>query len=271
MNNLRTRIITGFLYGASLILSLSLGPYTFGLFFLIVTILGLKEFYRIQTKLNNRPSLIGGFGISTLIYLFFFLNFTHSDIKIPLYNLSVLFLTFIVLENFLLKKKNLIRNFTSTILGVIYIALPFSLLITLAFNKDGNYNFGYVLSLFICVWLSDSGGYFIGSKYGKNKLFKSISPNKTIEGAFGSILFTLIGCIIISFMSNSLSFIEWMFFGIIVSLSSIVGDLIESAIKRKAAIKDSGTLLPGHGGILDRFDSILLVVPITYFYLNFIS
>ena len=78
MNNLRTRIITGLLYGASLILSISLGPYTFGLFFLIVTILGLKEFYRIQTKLNNRPSLIGGFGISTLIYLFFFLSFTHS-------------------------------------------------------------------------------------------------------------------------------------------------------------------------------------------------
>lgn len=271
MNNLRTRVITGFIYGLSLILSLSLGPYTFGLFFLVVMVLGLKEFYRIQTKLNNHPSLIAGFGISILIYLFFFLNFTHSDIKIPLYISSVIFLSFIVLENFLLKKENLISNFTATIFGVIYIALPFSLLITLAFNQKGNYNFGYVLSLFICVWLSDSGGYFVGSKYGKNKLFKTISPKKTIEGAFGSILFSLIGCIVISFISNSLSFKEWMFFGIIVSLSSILGDLIESAIKRKAGIKDSGTLLPGHGGILDRFDSILLVVPITYFYLNFIS
>jgi phosphatidate cytidylyltransferase len=119
--------------------------------------------------------------------------------------------------------------------------------------------------------MSDIGGYFAGVNFGKHKLLERISPKKSWEGVAGGFVLCIISSIILSNFVTKLDLTEWIILGIIICISSVIGDLIESMIKRTANVKDSGTILPGHGGILDRFDSALLVIPIVYIYIILIS
>ena len=124
--------------------------------------------------------------------------------------------------------------------------------------------------MFILVWLSDVGGYIIGVNFGKHKLFERISPKKTWEGVVGSLLLCIIGSFVLHQFIPIMNMNLWLVLAIIVCVSSVIGDLIESMLKRSANIKDSGNILPGHGGILDRFDSVLFVIPIVYIFKFFI-
>jgi phosphatidate cytidylyltransferase len=129
----------------------------------------------------------------------------------------------------------------------------------------------FLLSVFILIWMSDVGGYFAGVNFGKHKLLERISPKKSWEGVAGGFVLCIISSIVLSNFVTKLDLTEWIILGIIICISSVIGDLIESMIKRTANVKDSGTILPGHGGILDRFDSALLVIPIVYIYIILIS
>ena len=155
-------------------------------------------------------------------------------------------------------------------LGVVYVALPLSLLTFLAFDTNNQYSYHLILSLFILVWLSDVGGYFAGVNFGKHKLLERISPKKTWEGVAGGLVLCIVGAYILSQFLPTMNIYMWLVLGVLVSISSIIGDLIESMLKRSANIKDSGNVLPGHGGILDRFDSVLFVIPIVYIFKFFI-
>ena len=166
-----------------------------------------------------------------------------------------------------------IENLAVNLLGILYVALPFSMLNTLTINEftGNNYNYVFILSLFIFLWTNDTGAFVVGSLIGRNKLFERISPKKTWEGFIGGVIFAVLAAIIISMFYSEINRTEWIIFAVLVAVFGTLGDLIESMIKRRLSIKDSSNLLPGHGGLLDRFDSTLLAVPVIFFYLKLLE
>jgi len=265
-SNLFTRTITGLLYGLVLIGSLMINYYTFHVFFLIVLVLGLKEFYQIAQKKGIIPQKILGFVISIGLYISSFLLNINEKMSYFTINL-VLALTFLLFAVELFRSKEIsFINIGATIFGVIYIAFPLSLLTLLALDPNNLYSYNLILSMFILVWLSDVGGYIIGVNFGKHKLLERISPKKTWEGVVGSLLLCIIGSFVLHQFIPIMNINLWLTLSIIVCVSSVIGDLIESMLKRSVNIKDSGNILPGHGGILDRFDSVLFVIPMVYIF-----
>ena len=149
------------------------------------------------------------------------------------------------------------------ILTIVYTVLPFFLLIELPFIGNA-FNSKIILGVFILVWTSDTFAYLIGRKFGKTKLFERISPKKTIEGFIGGVVFTLIAAYILSIYFIDTTLLEWLIISILISVFGVAGDLIESMFKRQAKVKDSSNLIPGHGGFLDRLDSIIFALPFIF-------
>ena len=179
------------------------------------------------------------------------------------------------------KAENPISNLAYTMLSQMYIALPFSMIPILAFmtSADGQprYNYLLPLSVFIFLWVNDSGAYCFGSMYGKRKLFERVSPKKSWEGSIGGALCVIIAAVIIALVSGdvetngAVSLLVWVGLGLVVVVFGTLGDLVESLMKRTLGIKDSGNILPGHGGMLDRFDSSLMAFPAAVVYLYTLS
>ena len=173
--------------------------------------------------------------------------------------------------------KDAINDWAYTMLSQMYIALPFSMINVLAFETstfDGQIHYDMLLplSIFIFLWTNDTGAYCSGSLFGKHKLFPRISPAKSWEGSIGGGIFVIIAAIIIGYLANDgaahrLSIQEWVGLGLVVTFFGTWGDLVESLFKRTLGVKDSGTILPGHGGMLDRFDSSLMAIPAAVIYL----
>lgn len=208
---------------------------------------------------------LGILGASGLLYGLYFFS---PDLLVQniIYGLVILFILLNIIM-LLTSKKVIITNGPYFIMVQLYITLPVLLLIhSLDAVKDLHL---VVFAIIVLIWLSDIGAYFSGKFLGKHKLFPQISPNKTWEGFFGGGLAVIIGACIISYSAFDYSLMQWLVIGVIVWLFGSVGDLVESAFKRFFNIKDSGTMLPGHGGFLDRFDSFLFVIPMVLAYLHF--
>lgn len=259
MNNFSKRLIFGILYVILIVLATTTNPFVFyGLFFAFM-LFSVYEFLK-MIKLN-----------SYLPYLFsitFFLsiilkqeNFQVIGNSLSVLGLLLLFSSFI----FALfdKNKNAVDYLGQITLTLIYTVLPFLLLIKLPFLGN-EFNPKVILGIFILTWSSDTFAYLVGRQFGKHKLFERISPKKTIEGFAGGVFFTLISAYIISIYFTSTSLIEWLIIAVIISVFGVLGDLIESMFKRQAQIKDSSQLIPGHGGFLDRLDSIIFATPFIY-------
>jgi phosphatidate cytidylyltransferase len=152
-------------------------------------------------------------------------------------------------------------------LGIIYIALPFSLLVPIAF-LNGTYQGKLILGLFILMWTIDTGAYIFGKLFGKHKLFERVSPKKTWEGFIGGALVSIGGAFVMCHFIGILAIQHWITIALLMIIFGTLGDLIESMFKRSVGMKDSGKILPGHGGILDRFDSLILAIPIIFAYLQ---
>lgn len=150
-----------------------------------------------------------------------------------------------------------------------YIIFSFCFLVLLPFS-DGLFHPYLMISILSIIWINDSFAFLVGKNFGKKKLFPSVSPNKTIEGFIGGMVFSLLSAFIISKVYPHFSLFHWMMIALIVSNIGTIGDLIVSKFKRQANLKDSGNLMPGHGGILDRLDSLLFASPFVYLYINFI-
>ena len=151
-----------------------------------------------------------------------------------------------------------------------YIVLSFGFLMFLPFSGRV-YEPYIIIYLLLMIWSNDSFAYLVGKNLGKHKLYESVSPKKTMEGFFGGVIFTIITAIVISYYSDLFSMIEWIILGILVSVLGTIGDLIESKFKRQVGVKDSGNIMPGHGGMLDRLDSLLFVAPFVYLYIYIIN
>jgi len=280
MKNLITRTITGVLFVAVVVTSFH-DPYAMVWLFSIVTGLTVWEF---TTLVNERPGVTVNRFISTVAGVYFFLAMTYfcSDIYGGAAK-SVVFIPYLVTIIYLfiaelyLKQEDPISNWAYAMLSQMYIALPFSLLNVLAFNatSDGLVAFNTLLplSVFIFLWVNDTGAYCAGSLLGRHKLFPRISPGKSWEGSIGGGLFVLAAAYIISIYFDGvlLTTIEWLGLGLVVTVFGTWGDLVESLFKRTLGIKDSGNILPGHGGMLDRFDSALLAIPTAVIYLYTLS
>ena len=179
------------------------------------------------------------------------------------------------------KNENAIHDWAYTMLGQMYIALPFSMINVLAFQAnptDGSVGYIWLLpmSIFVFLWVNDTGAYCTGSLLGRHKLFPRISPGKSWEGSIGGGLLVLIVAALIGWYENRtgtsiMSIIEWMGLGLVVVFFGTWGDLVESLFKRTLGIKDSGDILPGHGGMLDRFDSSLMAIPAAVVYIYALS
>ncbi|MFW5687333.1 MAG: phosphatidate cytidylyltransferase [Bacteroidota bacterium] len=272
MSNLAKRTITGIAIVLLIIFSVVVSRYVFATLFLLVTILGLWEFYTLLEKIDIRPNKI--LGIVAGAFLFG----SNALIALEIASLEVLLLNFMLIFFVFLFElyRNLPQPFTNvafTFFGLLYVAVPFALLNYLPNPgfAPGVFNHNIVLGFFFLVWVNESGAYLVGTAIGRRRLFERISPKKTWEGTSGGGVLCLITAAIISMFFKELSFINWMVMGVLVVVFSTYGDLFESMLKRSIKTKDSGTILPGHGGILDRFDGVIMAIPFVFVYLLWIS
>ncbi len=280
MKNFIIRTITGIIFVAAIVASF-LRPEAMVLLFSIVTGLTIWEFTGL---VNQRADVTVNRFISTVagVYLFYAMTYYCSDIYAGVAK-SVVFIPYLVTIVYLLvaelylKQQDPIQDWAYTMLAQMYIALPFSLLNVLAFNATNNglvaFNPILPLSVFVFLWVNDSGAYCVGSLIGKHKIFPRISPAKSWEGSIGGAVFVLAAAYAISYFidQNMLTMPEWLGLGLVVVVFGTWGDLVESLFKRTLGIKDSGDILPGHGGMLDRFDSSLLAIPAAVIYLYTLS
>jgi len=280
MKNLIVRSITGVIFVAAVVASF-LRPEAMVLLFSIVTGLTIWEF---SGLVNDREDVTINRFICTVagVYFFYAMTYYCSDLYGGAAK-SVVFIPYLVTIVYLLvaelyaKQSDPINNWAYTMLSQMYIALPFSLLNVLAFTATGDgvvrYNMLLPLSVFIFLWVNDSGAYCVGSLLGRHKLFPRISPGKSWEGSIGGGVFVLAAAYAISYYLDGvmLTHLEWLGLGLVVVIFGTWGDLVESLFKRTLGIKDSGNILPGHGGMLDRFDSSLLAIPAAVVYLYTLS
>lgn len=273
MNNFVKRTLTGSLIVAVIVGAIMVNQYTFFGFFFLTTVFGVAEFYNLNKKEGvaaNKP-----LGIVTSCCLFVancLIAFNHRAGYILLFLVPIL-VCIIFISELYRKQKRPFENIAYTLLAVIYVALPFSLFIHSGYwlADFNNYNYALPLGFFILMWLNDTGAYLVGSAFGKNRLFERISPKKSWEGSIGGGLTSLLAACGLSFIFPDFGTINWLVFGLIVVIFGSFGDLTESLYKRSINIKDSGTILPGHGGILDRFDGVLLAAPAVFAYLKFLE
>ena len=284
MKNFIIRTITGVIFVAAIV-ACFLNPQAMVFLFALVTGLTIWEFCGL---VNERENVQINRFICTVAGVYLFLamagynsGLTPSTVFIP-YLVSIVYL---FVAELYLKQPDPINDWAYTMLSQLYIALPFSLLNVLAFTAtpDGNVAFNTLLplSVFIFLWMNDTGAYCIGSLLGRNKLFPRISPGKSWEGSIGGAVVVLLVAWGIGTLDNiqpadisytwlsqgMLSIPEWLGLGLTVVVFGTWGDLVESLFKRTLGIKDSGSILPGHGGMLDRFDSSLLAIPAAVVYL----
>lgn len=279
MKNLIVRTITGVLFVAAIV-TCFLRPEAMILLFALVTGLTIWEFTGI---VNDIEGVTTNRLITTVAGVYFFFSIAGycsgivpSAVFIP-YLLTIVYLFIAELYT---KAPNPINNWAYTMLAQMYIALPFSTINVLAFRATGDgvvYNYLLPLSVFIFLWTNDTGAYLSGSLFGKHKLFPRVSPGKSWEGSIGGGLLVLAIAAAVGFYETSalhngaaevaLSIPQWMGLGLVVVFFGTWGDLVESLFKRTIGIKDSGNILPGHGGMLDRFDSSLMAFPAAVVYL----
>lgn len=270
MKNFFARTITAFVFVFIIIGSICWNQFIFAAVFQLITLLGVWEFYKLVETNEIKPQKLTGLIISSLMFLSFcFASMQLINIKFLLAIIALVFIIFIV--EIFRKKIKPFHNIAFTILGIIYVALPFSLL-NFFFNptlSDNTFLPEILLGFLFILWLNDTSAYLFGMLFGKHLLFPRLSPKKTWEGFISGITISLISAYVISLFYIELSLLQWILIALIIIVFSILGDLSESMLKRSLNHKDSGNLLPGHGGILDRFDGLFITVPFVLLYLIF--
>ncbi|MHC8948742.1 phosphatidate cytidylyltransferase [Sphingobacterium hungaricum] len=265
---MKTRAITGFFFIAVVIGAILLGDISFVLFFSILAAWSTYEFYTLVSSELIKPLKILGVGSAVVfsgLVSAYFLGYLEG--KFILLGLPFLSLTFILP---LFQKRELPFNDISyTLSGLLYAAFPFVFFIALGFIS-GVYNPFLPLGYLIILWSNDTGAYLAGRSFGKRKLFERISPNKTWEGFIGGLILAAVVALNLHQYFGSISKIHWVCIALIISIFGTLGDLVESMLKRSLNVKDSGKILPGHGGLLDRFDGLLISTPLVYLFLIFV-
>jgi phosphatidate cytidylyltransferase len=280
MSNFWTRTFSGFFFVLIILGSIWIDKYTFVAVFAIISGWTVFEFH----KLTNQQKDVQVVSVLAVIgaVILFLTSFLHSTgiLKYPSFSFYGLYIVIVLIAELFRKKENPINNWAYFLLGQIIIALPFSLLnfigfmVTdnpgMLFSGAGEYNPLMLMAVFVTIWVNDTGAYIFGVTLGKHRMFERVSPKKSWEGFIGGGLTALLSGYIFSLIVPEISLIQWLIFSEIVVIFGTFGDLMESLMKRTVHVKDSGDVIPGHGGLLDRFDSMLLVAPAIFIYLSFL-
>lgn len=266
------RTITGFVGIPILLLTIWWGYLPFLFLVCGIVVLGLLEFYQLGQMKGLSPFKFIGSICGVILVISIFLN--DSKLGVVTYGEeNSLLLTFFILLFFIIRvvKKGVegtISAIGTTLLGIFYVAWLSSYLVLIRNLRPDGAHYTYIL--FITIWILDTAAYIGGVKYGVHKLAKSISPHKTVEGAIAGLIFAQICLFIYKWLFfDSLRYLDCFVIALILGVGAQLGDLGESLIKRDAGVKDSGTILPGHGGVLDRFDGFFFAAPLLYYYLRF--
>ena len=274
VKKLLTRSLTGTLYVALIVVALTLkSPILFAIVFSLFTILGVWEFQSLtgnqedETKIGKILDVFGGL----IMFLSFHWKANHPDVGMEIAVPYLLYFITRSVYQLYVKSPHVLDNWAYSIMGQVYVALPLSLLNLIYTNCNPH----MLLALFIFIWLNDTGAFCVGTLFGKHRLFERISPKKSWEGFWGGLALCVISSVCFYYWCNSFfngpGLGAWIGLGVSVSIFATWGDLCESLIKRSLGVKDSGKILPGHGGILDRIDSLLLVSPTALLYFSIIS
>ena len=271
-SNFLQRAITGILFVGVLVGCILYDPWTFSALFVVISALTIREFGHLINQvegvsINKNITMLAG------VYLYmavmaFCTNLSGSKIFLP----YLLLIMYLMISELYLKKENPVMNWAYSMLSQLYIALPFAMLNILSFHTSPmdtsvSYNPILPLSVFVFIWLSDTGAYCVGSLIGRHRLFERISPKKSWEGSIGGGIVAIGSSFLVAHYFHIFNMAEWAGLALIVVIFGTWGDLTESLLKRQLHIKDSGAILPGHGGMLDRFDSALMAIPAAVVYL----
>ena len=272
MSTFTTRLISGTVYVALIVLALTLSM-VWGLWILLsfFAVAGIIEFNRLTGV--NRPYIFRiVLDCAAAVWLLYAtaqygMAISHGlGIFLP----YLLYLLYVVCRSTFLPHQAMLPSLGNSLIGQLYIAVPLALTIRLTLEVDPyssmtQYNGLLLLAIFIFIWVNDTGAYLVGSRWGKRRLAPSISPKKSVEGSIGGLLLVLLSAVVLRLLLfPELSWLRILLIAAVVAIFGTIGDLFESSLKRRAGVKDSGKLIPGHGGILDRIDSLLLAVPAVY-------
>ncbi len=263
MQNLFRRIFSGIIYVSIFISAILFSKESYIVLITLFGFLCIWEFSRMIKLTSYAPYVF--FAIA----LFLMVKRQESYALDGVLAITILSSLFLIYQLF--AKKEIIFSSDRSKLGVSirYVIFSMCFLILLPFYESSFHPY-LIIGILSIIWVNDSFAFLIGKNFGKNKLFPSVSPKKTIEGFFGGLIFSLLAAFIISKYNVDFSMINWLIISLIVSTIGTIGDLVESKFKRQAKVKDSGSIMPGHGGVLDRLDSLLFAAPFVYLYINFI-
>lgn len=272
MKDLTKRTLTGIIFVIIVVACIKVSNYSFLALSLAIIILSMLEFYRIVKNIKIIPQRYYGIFIGIILFIIhYFTLIGYLDSRYYLILIPLIVSVFIY--ELFRDQRRPFSNIAYTILGVIYIALPVTLFCNFVFTipEDGSktlYNPNLLLGFFFLIWANDTASYIFGQAFGKRKLFRRVSNKKTWEGCLGGAVTTIFVAYLISSWLGVFMMHHWLIIGGIIVVMGTLSDLSESLFKRSVYIKDTGTLLPGHGGMLDRIDSVLLSAPFIYAYIT---
>lgn len=268
--SLPVRAVAGAVYVLLLVGCALAGASAYFTFMLLASAVCMTEFRR-MLAMKSRSLLVSLVVIHVLVMVSVafaqgYIPHVEFDGALKVLLIPMIFILFLV--ELLRAKDNAVSDLGRVFLMLVYITMPFALALSLPYMETGSYDFRVPLGVFALTWVNDTFAYLCGISMGRHKLMERISPKKTVEGFVGGVAFTFVGGYVLSVVfPDSLSTVQWIVVAAIVGVLGVVGDLVESMFKRLAGVKDSGRIMPGHGGMLDRLDSFIMSVPFIYTYL----
>jgi phosphatidate cytidylyltransferase len=276
LNNFFRRTLTGGWIVIFILGGFWLHPVSFFLTGLILLIGTQYEYYIMMRSIGVRPQIVPGIITGITVYVLSTL-IASGTIPLKSFLLLIPMLTIIMVAELYRKQEKPFDSLAHTFFSVLYTALPFSMFAFAGYEHSGLktllshegilFSPGIIIGFFILIWANDTGAYLAGISFGKHKLFERISPKKTWEGFLGGVLTAVIIALLLSDWLGVVDKIHWVVISVIISISGTYGDLIESMLKRSTGVKDSGNIMPGHGGFLDRFDSAIISFPLVYLFI----
>ena len=277
MKNLWVRTLSGAVLAAVVLGAVVWSQWSFGILLAALLVVGLSEFYTLAEKQGSKPQRIVGLVAGLVLFALNF-AFISDDIQIlgSARQVFVCGLAFLLLSlpamficELYRRQENPAANIGTTLMGVVYVALPLSVMCYFPMFGGGAWNPRVMVFYIFIIWANDVFAYLVGMSIGRHRLFERLSPKKSWEGFFGGIVGAVAMGLVAARMLEG-GYAAWAGLALVAAVSGVLGDLVESMFKRAAGVKDSGTLIPGHGGVLDRFDAMLLSAPFVFVYMLFV-